>query len=675
MLTGILAILALTMQLASSSVLASGGPSVVSDEPAYDPGATVTVTGSGFDADATLTVIVTRPDGSVVTGDGTETPGSDTVVADAEGGFTYLYVLPLDISGVYDVDVLDDSGTRLASTFFFDSHYRGGTIKWERAPGGRVVTFTITSAWVSGPAHTLFFGDGGSTTVSGGTPIATSTDDVVHRYVIVHDYAAAGDGPFTATYSDCCRISGVQNSAGGFKATSVVDLRFGNDGSPVSGVPAVVQFVHGGLNTLSLPAADPQGDPFTFRLGTEAEAGGTYLTPSVGGNTLSIDSIGLMSWNTASTTVDQLWTVHAVIEETNNSSTTDLDFFIKIVDGTLNTPPTAAVDNASTNFTLAVGVPFSVDVIGSDADGDNLTINHLGLPVGASLSPVATTLSGQPFTGTFSWTPSSGDTGSTNVLTISFTDPSGVQAFASFTVTVPLNQTLTVTKAGAGTGTVTSTPSGISCGGTCAFAFTPGATVTLDATPASGSTFASWSGAGCSGTGSCVVTMDTAKSVTATFSLQDADLSITKTASPTTAQTNQNFTYTLTATNNGPDTATTVAISDPLPSGVAFVSADTGCAEAGGTVTCTAASLVNGASAAFDIIVTAPSTTGTISNTATVSAATPADSVSGNNSVTLNTTVDAPPPVPGITAWGMGVLALMLGAGAIFMRRRRATAS
>jgi hypothetical protein len=134
----------------------------------------------------------------------------------------------------------------------------------------------------------------------------------------------------------------------------------------VSGVPAVVQFVHGGLNTFSLPAADPQGDPFTFRLGTAAEADGTYSTPSAGGATLTIDSAGLMSWNTASTTVDQLWTVQAVIEETNNSSTTDVDFFVKIVDGSLNAPPTAVVDNASTDFTLSVGVPFSVDVIGSD---------------------------------------------------------------------------------------------------------------------------------------------------------------------------------------------------------------------------------------------------------------------------------------------------------------------
>jgi hypothetical protein len=43
--------------------------------------------------------------------------------------------------------------------------------------------------------------------------------------------------------------------------------------------------------------------------------------------------------------------------------------------------------------------------------------------------------------------------------------------------------------------------------------------VTLTATAASGSTFAGWSGGGCSGTGTCTVTMTADKSVTANFDL------------------------------------------------------------------------------------------------------------------------------------------------------------
>ncbi|MBZ0092148.1 MAG: DUF1566 domain-containing protein [Sulfuricellaceae bacterium] len=75
---------------------------------------------------------------------------------------------------------------------------------------------------------------------------------------------------------------------------------------------------------------------------------------------------------------------------------------------------------------------------------------------------------------------------------------------------------LSVSAAGTGFGTVTSTDSNINCGSTCSANYTFGTHVTLAATPASGSSFAGWSG-GCSGTGSCTVTMNAAQIVTAIF--------------------------------------------------------------------------------------------------------------------------------------------------------------
>jgi phospholipase C len=84
----------------------------------------------------------------------------------------------------------------------------------------------------------------------------------------------------------------------------------------------------------------------------------------------------------------------------------------------------------------------------------------------------------------------------------------------------PQSGSIVVTLAGTGSGTVTSNPAGINCGTTCSANFTPGASVQLTATPASGSTFAGWSGA-CSGTGLCHLTMSvTAQTVTATFNQQ-----------------------------------------------------------------------------------------------------------------------------------------------------------
>jgi|GEM_PF-2977774 len=75
---------------------------------------------------------------------------------------------------------------------------------------------------------------------------------------------------------------------------------------------------------------------------------------------------------------------------------------------------------------------------------------------------------------------------------------------------------LTVSKAGTGSGTVTSSAGGISCGTTCSASYASGASVTLTAAATSGSTFGGWSGA-CTGSGSCIVTMTAARSVTATF--------------------------------------------------------------------------------------------------------------------------------------------------------------
>ena len=128
----------------------------------------------------------------------------------------------------------------------------------------------------------------------------------------------------------------------------------------------------------------------------------------------------------------------------------------------------------------------------------------------------------------------------------------------------------------------------------------------------------------------------------AVFSLEldpSADLSIAKSANPTTVDAGQSLTYTLTATNGGPDTATSLTVSDTLPGNVTFVSAGAGCGESGGTVTCTAASLANGANVPFTITVTAPSAGGTISNTATVTSST-TDPNASNDSVTLVTTVN-----------------------------------
>jgi hypothetical protein len=74
---------------------------------------------------------------------------------------------------------------------------------------------------------------------------------------------------------------------------------------------------------------------------------------------------------------------------------------------------------------------------------------------------------------------------------------------------------LAITTSGVGTGTVTSAPVGIDCGLDCAELYDEDTIVTLTATPATGSSFAAWSG-----DADCVdgqVTMDAARSCAAQF--------------------------------------------------------------------------------------------------------------------------------------------------------------
>src|SRR5262249_24384101 len=88
----------------------------------------------------------------------------------------------------------------------------------------------------------------------------------------------------------------------------------------------------------------------------------------------------------------------------------------------------------------------------------------------------------------------------------------------SVTATFTLQQfILTVTKAGTGSGMVTSSPAGISCGSTCSAAFDAGTSVTLMASRASGSRFTGWSGEGCSGTGTCTVSMTWVRTAAVVF--------------------------------------------------------------------------------------------------------------------------------------------------------------
>ena len=118
-----------------------------------------------------------------------------------------------------------------------------------------------------------------------------------------------------------------------------------------------------------------------------------------------------------------------------------------------------------------------------------------------------------------------------------------------------------------------------------------------------------------------------------------ADLAVTKGGAPDPIIEGDNLTYTLNVTNSGPSGATNVTLTDPLPTGVTFVSATSAqgsCSNASGTVTCNLGSMASAAQVAVTIV-GRPTGAASLSNTASVTA-TESDPNPANNSATATGT-------------------------------------
>ncbi|MFZ5876659.1 MAG: PKD domain-containing protein [Nitrospirota bacterium] len=120
-----------------------------------------------------------------------------------------------------------------------------------------------------------------------------------------------------------------------------------------------------------------------------------------------------------------------------------------------------------------------------------------------------------------------------------------------------------------------------------------------------------------------------------------ADVSVTQTDVPDPVAVGGTVTYSITVTNNGPDTTSGVTLTDTLPTATTFISVNpsqgTCTAPSGGTFTCSLGSLSNGANATITLAVLA-GTAGMIGNTASVMA-TQADPNLANNTSTAATNV------------------------------------
>lgn len=150
-----------------------------------------------------------------------------------------------------------------------------------------------------------------------------------------------------------------------------------------------------------------------------------------------------------------------------------------------------------------------------------------------------------------------------------------------------------------------------------------------------------------------------------------ADVSITKTG-PATARPSTPIAYTITVSNAGPQTASNVVVTDTIPAGTTFLSAtpSQGTCSGTSTVTCNLGAIAAGGSATITLIVQAPATPGTVTNTATVTNTPETDPNAGNNAT--GPAVVAVAEVAGIptaSEWGLLALLAMLAGIAILKLR------
>jgi hypothetical protein len=146
---------------------ASSAPSIVSDQPDYNPGATVTLAGANWGADEVVHVVVN---------DSNQEPWSysNDVTADANGNFTIQFQLPTSFSASYAVQATGSSGA-IATTSFTDGNVNIKTSGVSSAPVNWVLRNSTNCSGPSAASGSITADDqGNGVSIAGGASATQS---------------------------------------------------------------------------------------------------------------------------------------------------------------------------------------------------------------------------------------------------------------------------------------------------------------------------------------------------------------------------------------------------------------------------------------------------------------------------------------------------------------------
>jgi Putative Ig domain len=307
------------------------------------------------------------------------------------------------------------------------SHYRANQLNWHQDTGN-TVEFHVTGSWrctffFASPcsasigdtfsAGSMAFGDGTSVFPTFTVTSVDVTNDVISGEAHV-DHTYPGPGPWTAAVQDCCRLSSfnghMNNGDGSIRYETLVDLGQ-TSASPVSLVSPIVDCPINALCSFTVPAADPDGQGLRWRFSTSDEAAGTGAAFNQPAGATINATTGLYQWDTTGAPLapagSTFYSTQIMVENLVGGvvvSKTAVDFFIRLGSNSTNAQPVFVAPTPADGSVIdgTVGSLMTFDVAATDPDtGDVVTLAMLGQPAGSSFSPT----SGNPATGTFSWTP------------------------------------------------------------------------------------------------------------------------------------------------------------------------------------------------------------------------------------------------------------------------------
>ena len=395
------------------------GPTVTTDRPDYQPGDTVTISGSGWLAGETVELLLEEDPA-------THDPLVFTSVVDANGDFVNrdFVVEEHDLGVTFALTATGLTSGLTAGAGFTDDNVAGAPVETRES--------TCTTAQVSFTLGATVCARAGAVSVSpsgGSAPFRIQWFTSANTLLSTTAIAAATNGSYyTSSYTPLAggtyNVRTCKGSSGACTGGTMFDsVHFTITAPPANNPPVLASIGNktvAELTLLSFTATATDEDVPSLVFSLAAPASGTYPTGA------GITSGGAFTWTPTEAQGPGTYRVKVVV--TDDASQTDEEE-IQITVTEVNLPPVLTVP---ADFSTQWGVA----ILGKQASATDpdLPANTLSFSL---ITPLVTGVSINNGTGVISWTPTSGQIGA-NTITVRVVDDGSpaLADTAAFTITV-----------------------------------------------------------------------------------------------------------------------------------------------------------------------------------------------------------------------------------------------